>query len=298
MGTTVQIGITTPIEGQSQGEVTVSDALATLDACAFLSVKDRTLLTPPGSPADGDRYLMPATGTLLGLWSTFSNNRVVVYRNGWVQLAAPKEGWRTYIDNEDIPLLFNGTAWVETGAGSYNSFGKVGTSQYEAYYFANANTSVAMGTLALTANRLYAVPYTPHFRSAVAIDRIQCRFTVNAGNVRMGIYKDSATNPGYPGTLVADLGAAAVAANVNLTISQALNPGRNYWLCIVCDGAPTIAAISGNAAAHTLGVDNTLTNLQTFLHAAFTYGALPGIYPSTPTVGLASFPGIAVRYSA
>ena len=41
---------------QSQKHVTHNEAIRALDAVVQLSVLDRDLSTPPGSPADGARY--------------------------------------------------------------------------------------------------------------------------------------------------------------------------------------------------------------------------------------------------
>ncbi len=47
---------------QAQKHVTHNEALLQLDALACARLLDRDLTTPPGSPADGDTYLVKATG--------------------------------------------------------------------------------------------------------------------------------------------------------------------------------------------------------------------------------------------
>ena len=48
---------------QAQKHVTHNEALRSLDALVMLSVDDRDLSAPPGSPTEGARYLVKATGT-------------------------------------------------------------------------------------------------------------------------------------------------------------------------------------------------------------------------------------------
>ena len=52
---------------QAQKHVTHNEALRTLDAIVQISVLDRDISSPPGSPAEGDRYIVAANPT--GAWS-------------------------------------------------------------------------------------------------------------------------------------------------------------------------------------------------------------------------------------
>jgi len=55
------------IAAQAQKHVTHNEALRTLDAIVQLLVLDKDLATPPGSPADGNRYIVAASPT--GAWT-------------------------------------------------------------------------------------------------------------------------------------------------------------------------------------------------------------------------------------
>ena len=46
------------LAAQAQKHVTHNEALRLLDGLVQLSVLDRDLTAPPGSPADGDRYIV------------------------------------------------------------------------------------------------------------------------------------------------------------------------------------------------------------------------------------------------
>lgn len=76
-----------------------------------LSVKSRTLTAPPGSPANGDRYL-PATGAS-GAW-VGKAGYIAVYRagpTGW-EFYAPKQGWLCVIEAESKLSTYLAGAWT------------------------------------------------------------------------------------------------------------------------------------------------------------------------------------------
>jgi hypothetical protein len=108
MATTAQLSLTKLVEGQASAEVTINDALNKLDATIQLAVKDRDLTAPPGSPAEGDRYIVAASAT--GDWSGQDGN-VAVYLTGWTFITA-KEGFRAWVDDENRFVTYDGSAWV------------------------------------------------------------------------------------------------------------------------------------------------------------------------------------------
>lgn len=88
---------------------------------AFLGearVIDRDLLAEPGSPAEGDLYLLPASGTLTGTdWSTFTNGNLAWFVNGaWIEVTvdAAMEGVQLRVIDEGRSLTYtDGEGWVE-----------------------------------------------------------------------------------------------------------------------------------------------------------------------------------------
>jgi hypothetical protein len=101
---------------QAQKHVTHNAALQLLDAMVMLSVLDRDLATPPGSPTDGDRYLVAASAT--GAWSG-KDGKIGAWQDGAWTFHTPKEGWFAWIADEDIVQAFNGASW--TGAATQNA---------------------------------------------------------------------------------------------------------------------------------------------------------------------------------
>jgi hypothetical protein len=93
---------------QAQKHVTHNEALRVLDAVAMLCVNDRDLPVPPASPAEGDRYLVASGAS--GAWAG---------QDGAWAFCAPREGWRLWVADEDILLVFDGASWV--GAATQNA---------------------------------------------------------------------------------------------------------------------------------------------------------------------------------
>jgi hypothetical protein len=73
-----------------------------------LSVKDRDLTGPPGSPASGDTYIPAATAT--GAWAGKEKQIAVWDGAAWV-FGVPREGWVASIDDEDLMIRYDGSAW-------------------------------------------------------------------------------------------------------------------------------------------------------------------------------------------
>ena len=97
---------------QSQKHVTHNEALVELDALVHLSVKARNTLAPPAAPTEGDRYLIGA-----GAGGAFAGkaNAVAAFDNGGWAFLSPRAGWRTFVEAEDVLLLFDGTNWTDLG---------------------------------------------------------------------------------------------------------------------------------------------------------------------------------------
>lgn len=75
---------------------------------------------PPGSPNDGDIYILGAAPS--GDWSTFAEHDLAVFftdqseHGGWVAVT-PREGWRAWIQDDNYGVIFNGTSWVANSEG-------------------------------------------------------------------------------------------------------------------------------------------------------------------------------------
>jgi hypothetical protein len=114
MSDTTHLGLTYVEAAQAQKHVTVNEALARIDALVHLAVVSRTLATPPATLVEGDRYLVAASPT--GAWAGQAGKIAVWLAGQWV-FASPREGWRMWVNAEDVLLVFDGVAWVSTGGG-------------------------------------------------------------------------------------------------------------------------------------------------------------------------------------
>jgi hypothetical protein len=68
----------------------------------------------PGSPADGDCYLL--TGTPTGTHWAGQGGKIALYINtAWVFITA-KEGFIAWVDDEDLVIAYNGATWASLGS--------------------------------------------------------------------------------------------------------------------------------------------------------------------------------------
>ena len=97
------------LAAQAQKHVTHNEALRLLDGLVQLSVLDRDLTAPPGSPNDGDRYIVASGGT--GDWAGWDLNVALFTDGAWLRLP-PRTGWRAWVEDEGLLLVYDGTGWV------------------------------------------------------------------------------------------------------------------------------------------------------------------------------------------
>lgn len=95
---------------QAQKHVTVNEALRLLDALVQTAAISRTVASQPAAPVDGDLYILPP-GKTGGAWGAMADHALAHWRDGvWVALPA-REGWTTYVRDEDQHVVFSGAAW-------------------------------------------------------------------------------------------------------------------------------------------------------------------------------------------
>lgn len=71
-------------------------------------VIDKDLSTPPGSPSEGDRYIVGPSAT--GDWAGHENEIAWYDGTAW-QFDAPAEGWLCWPNDEDKYYKYTGSAW-------------------------------------------------------------------------------------------------------------------------------------------------------------------------------------------
>ena len=112
-------GLTELVSGQAIPETTVNEYVRNLEQGArwFGRVKDRDENDPPGSPADGDCYLVAAIAT--GAW-TGQEGKIAFYMSTAWEFITVLEGDGAWFADENIAAVYNGATWdaLATG-GSY-----------------------------------------------------------------------------------------------------------------------------------------------------------------------------------
>jgi len=99
------------LAAQAQKHVTHNEALRILDGLVQLSVLDRDLTAPPGSPTDGERYIVGSGAS--GDWMGWDLNVALWMDGAWLRLP-PRTGWRAWIEDENVLLVYDGSSWIGT----------------------------------------------------------------------------------------------------------------------------------------------------------------------------------------
>ena len=121
--TTAHLALPFIMAAQAQKHVTHNEALRLLDGLVQLSVKDRDLTAPPPSPADGDRYIVASGAT--GAWAGWDLNVALWVDGVWLRLP-PRTGWRAWVEDEGVLLVYNGSAWIGTTPTSLQNLALLG----------------------------------------------------------------------------------------------------------------------------------------------------------------------------
>jgi len=153
------LGITELVDSQAAKYATHNEALRQLEG-RMVRVKSRTTTAQPGSPDDGDTYILPAGAT--GTDWAGDDGKIAHYYGGSWKFWTPVEGVRVWVNDEDVRLVYDGTNFVldtrmpmlsKSVAGSSN----VTLTESESRYPAIDCTG------ALTANIALIVTTTPKF---------------------------------------------------------------------------------------------------------------------------------------
>jgi hypothetical protein len=109
MTTTPRLGATEWAASQAAPNLTVNEAIRKVEqgASAFIA-KDKDLATPPGSPVNGDCYIVDAAAT--GAW-VGEEDSLAIYNSGW-SFVVPIEGTQAYLQDENAVYRYDGSVWA------------------------------------------------------------------------------------------------------------------------------------------------------------------------------------------
>jgi hypothetical protein len=108
MGDTPNLGLKEMISGQAYKEVTFNEALYILD-CLIQATALNVINEPAGGESNGDCYLVGDTP--VGDFAEFTEHDIAMLIAGAWIARTPKEGWRIWVQDEDILKVFDGAAW-------------------------------------------------------------------------------------------------------------------------------------------------------------------------------------------
>lgn len=127
------------------------------------SVKDKDLITIPGSPVEQNRYII-ATGAT-GAWSYFVNYITEYIDSGWVYIA-PSEGMCTWVEDENKLYIYNGTSWVEFSINlDHGSLVGLADDDHTQYLLVNGNRLMS-GNLNMGLNKMIQLADPSNSRDA------------------------------------------------------------------------------------------------------------------------------------
>lgn len=114
MATTPKLGITLFTSDMENGDVALSDAIWNLEVFSGDNpILDKDLTGPPGSPADGDKYIPAATAT--GDWAGLEDKHVA-YHSGddeWRSIT-PWSGLVIAIEDQNDVVMYTSTTAYDT----------------------------------------------------------------------------------------------------------------------------------------------------------------------------------------
>ncbi len=111
---TPNLGLPYILAAQSQKHVPHNEAVRALDAIVQLSVLDRSLTEPPALPAEGDRFIVASSPA--GVWAGQAE-KIAAFQDGAWMFYAPREGWISWVADENIAVAFDGTVWTALSSG-------------------------------------------------------------------------------------------------------------------------------------------------------------------------------------
>lgn len=147
MTTSPRVGFTDLTAGQAVPETTVNEIGRRVEQGAgHFIFKDRDLATPPGSPADGDCYLVAASGT--GAWSGHDGDIAFYMNTSWLFIEVI-EGYTAWINDENLLVGYNGSSWATLSTGG-------NPTQNIAIACSDETTAITTGTAKVTFRMPYA----------------------------------------------------------------------------------------------------------------------------------------------
>jgi hypothetical protein len=146
---TPRLGAPELTPAQAVPEGTVNETFYWLDAGSGGGFKflDRDLTAPPGSPSQGDTYLVDTGGT--GAWSGHDGEIAIYIGTSW-EFTAPDEGHIARVVDENIWIGYDGSTWATI------AFTIANPTEFIALAVSDETTALTTGTAKITFRMPYA----------------------------------------------------------------------------------------------------------------------------------------------
>lgn len=252
MSNTPRLQIQELANGANQNQVVNSSGYAILDQRVDGTVRSRGTNTPPGSPVDGDAYVIGTSPT--GLWLGKST-QIAYWRSsaGVWQFMVPRLGWTVRVDDDldgagaSREYVYTGSTWVSSGSGGFT--GGTLTSALNEAPPATVASAASTGIGAAAANSVNVTGTT----TIIAFD------VIPAGATRRVIFQGILTLTHHATALILPTGANITTAAGD--VAEFLSLGSGNWKCLAYQRASG-QALSGGAGLSnwTDGLSNTSPN--------------------------------------
>lgn len=100
---------------ESGWKIGMDDNLKKIGAILQLSVLSASTTAPPGTPTDGDRYIIPSGAT--GAWAG-KTGQIAIWLDAetdW-EYYVPSEGWKAWVVSALATAVYTSAAWTTEGA--------------------------------------------------------------------------------------------------------------------------------------------------------------------------------------
>lgn len=150
MTATPRLAITELANNQATPEAPVNEAILVLEffanGCHFMSRAAN--MAEPGTPAEGDAYLL--TGTPTGTHWAGQGGKIALFYNGAWAFKTAKEGFIAWVDDEDVVVAFDGTNWNTISSSSAPNVQSVASAATVTPTFSNDQVNITAQAVALT----------------------------------------------------------------------------------------------------------------------------------------------------
>ena len=236
MTTSPDLGIPYIASSQAQPEVTHNDALNMLIALQKGAI-DKDLNAPPGSPTNGDVYIVGPAPT--GAWAGKANKIAIYATNAWtfvpgndsngsnIAMGARHEGLKIWVQDENVLYGWSGSAWAIILPTLPLSIANGGTGQTTAVTAIDA-LSVKGADIA-SAGTTNLATATGDFVDVTGTTTITALGTASAGVERVARFTGALTLTHNATSLI--LPGAANIATAAGDVARFRSLGSGNWLC-------------------------------------------------------------------